>query len=417
MVKRCNHVEFRLRHAGGHTIWLRANLKIQLSDAADLLTGYMVDISGERALTEALEDAARDLEQAIDMGPDWLFRITLYPGGGQRLDYSSNNIERVLGYSKNEMRAPGWFLSVLDPAQIPLLMDAAARLLRLEQVTNEYRLRDKSGNWIWISDTQRPAPRAEPDGSVRVVGYATDITAAKERSARLQQTARLAVLGEMAAGMAHEVRQPLAAISFAAQNAEMALERGDFASLATRLGRIVRQTERASGIIEHLRLFGRGADSADIPVPVSLEHVVDGTLSLIGETLRLDCVEVVRAPDGPLPTVMGHQMPLEQVLVNLLLNARDALMANRAPADRSIRIAAVANAMSVRFMVSDNAGGIPPDVMRVVFQPFVTTKLADKGTGLGLSICHGIITNMGGQIRVHNDDEGAVFTIILPAAQ
>ena len=108
-----------------------------------------------------------------------------------------------------------------------------------------------------------------PDGRTRAIGYAADITELKERTAQLQQASRLAVLGEMAAGMAHELRQPLSGISFAAQNAEYALDRNDIAKTRQRLSRIVQQTERASHIIEHLREFARGADAKASPVPVA----------------------------------------------------------------------------------------------------------------------------------------------------
>ena len=408
----CN---FSIRHANGHVMWLRAALKARgLDGGTALLTGYAVDITTETELAEALESARRDLEEAVASGPGWLYRMSMAPDGSYRTEYVSDNIQRMTGYSAAEAMAPGWLDSVIDPGALPMIAEAAHQLVRDGRVASEYRMRTKSGTWIWVGNTL--SAYALPDGRTRAIGYAADITELKERTAQLQQASRLAVLGEMAAGMAHELRQPLSGISFAAQNAEYALDRNDIAKTRQRLSRIVQQTERASHIIEHLREFARGADAKASPVPVAVRELVDSTLALIGETLRLQNVAVTVALDDPPPVVLGRAMPLEQVLMNLLLNARDALLAHEMAEPRRIAIAARREGGNVAISVSDNGGGIQESVLPLLFQPFVTTKLADKGTGLGLSICHGIVSNLGGSIRAHNEAGGAVFTILLPAA-
>jgi PAS domain S-box-containing protein len=409
--------EYAMRHGAGHLVRLRANLKSRCFDDGDvLLTGYLVDVSAEWAA--ALDTARADLEQAIAMGPGWLYRVTIFPGGQIRLDYLSDNALSILGYTKTEMADPGWLFSVLDPAQVPAVFAAMEQLRRLQPVANEYRIRIKSGAWIWISDTLRPDRAIDADGSLKVVGYASDITEMKDRAAQLQQAARLSLLGEMAAGVAHELRQPLTAISFAAQNAAAALEQGDTGNVRFRLGRIVSQTERADRIIENLRLFGRGAEEQEDLIRVPLDSLVAGTLDFIGQILRMDGIEVVAAPGLAGHAVLGHQARLEQVLVNLLLNARDALLDHKPRGGRRVVIDAYRpdGGPVVTLTVADNGGGIPAGMLPRLFQPFTTTKPADKGTGLGLSICHGLIRKMGGNITAGNEAEGAVFTIMLPTA-
>lgn len=410
--------DFATAHKSGQILWARANFKLRIDAGGDpLLTGYMVDISSERALTEALETARADLEQAVAMGPGCLYRVRLRADGARQTDYLSDSAERIYGYTKTEMADPAWFASVLDPAHVPLLTEQVQRLLRRESTISEYRLRTKSGGWIRIADTLNPNPQSEPDGSVRAVGFATDVTALKVRTAQLEHAARLAVLGEMATGVAHELRQPLGGISFAAQNAEFALEAGNLDSVRIRLGRIIEQTRRADGIIEHLRMFGRGSDPDGPAVAVSLEAVMQGTLGLFGETLRLDSIAITWALGQPALSILGDQTRLEQVLINLLMNARDALL-EHCPDSRTRRIRVAAECVKdiVSLTIADNGGGIPADLLPRVFQPFVTTKLATKGTGLGLSICREIISKMGGDISVRNDEAGAVFTITLPVA-
>jgi C4-dicarboxylate-specific signal transduction histidine kinase len=127
-------------------------------------------------------------------------------------------------------------------------------------------------------------------------------------------------------------------------------------------------------------------------------------------------VEVVLA--DPPPAVLGDLVAIEQVLLNLLVNARDALAALPDGAPRQVRIAAMAEPETgmVRLTVADTAGGIAAAVLPTLFEPFVTTKGPDRGTGLGLSICYGLLRGMGGSIAAANDRDGAVFTVLLPAA-
>ena len=118
------------------------------------------------------------------------------------------------------------------------------------------------------------------------------------------------------------------------------------------------------------------------------------------------------------PQVLGHVLPLEQVLVNLLANARDAMEGLPPEAPRRVRIAAAPAGVDgqVALTVADTGGGIPAAVMARLFEPFVSTKDADHGTGLGLSICHGLVKAMGAGIAARNEGEGALFTITLVAA-
>jgi PAS domain S-box-containing protein len=413
-----------MRHGDGRSIRVRTMLRaVAGAGGTWQITGNVTDITAlheanaaRMAADQALDRARRDMDEVIAVGPGCLYRMTITPSGVWDLDYASDSFEPVFGYTLPEVSRPGWLLSVLDPAHIGAIDDALARVRRREKVAREFRIRSKSGGWTWISETLSPSPQTGPDGSLRLIGYAMDITELKQRAEQLQQSARMAMLGEMATGAAHELRQPLAGISFAAQNAEFALDSGNLDSVRTRLGRIIQQTERASAIIEHMRLFGRGSDPDEPAVPVSLDAVMQGTLGLVGEAIRLDSIELTQDLGQPALSVVGHQRRLEQVLVNLMLNARDAI-ADRADAGpRRIGITAERSGDFVRITVADTGGGIPADLLPRMFQPFVTTKLATKGTGLGLSICHGLIGHMGGDISVRNNADGAVFTIKLPAA-
>ena len=147
----------------------------------------------------------------------------------------------------------------------------------------------------------------------------------------------------------------------------------------------------------------------------SANDLVRAALGMIGEQLRLSSVEVTTELAEGEPRIFGHQVQVEQVLLNLLSNARDVFNAqDRAHKQISMRVRMDSATDTVRIDVEDNAGGIAPDVLVRIFEPFFTTKEVGKGTGLGLSISYGIIADMQGTLEAHNTDNGACFTITLP---
>src|SRR3989454_1215418 len=221
----------------------------------------------------------------------------------------------------------------------------------------------------------------------------------REKQEQLVQAGKLATLGELTTGVAHELNNPLNNTALFVGNAVDLIELG-----ATDNGRIVRELHRAmqqvckaTEIISHLRTFGRAA-----PVsrePIFLRQVIERALSLVQEQLRLREVEVTVDLGPEEPVVLGNPIQLEQVFINLLTNARDAV----ADAPRkAIRISGAVGAEAVEVTVADTGHGIPPELEPRVFDPFFTTKEVGKGMGLGLSITYGIIKDHGGTISVVN---------------
>jgi C4-dicarboxylate-specific signal transduction histidine kinase len=282
-------------------------------------------------------------------------------------------------------------------------------------VLSDLRLRRADASWLEVRSTVTVLDRLA-DGGVEVVGFMAEVTAERAAQAQAAAAGRLAALGEMGTGLAHELKQPLATISLAAENALRGFRRGNPEAVGPRLERIIDQAQRAAGIIENLRRFARGSEPGAPPVPVPLDRAVESALALVGGPLQEAGIEVALALEAPPPLALGQMVSLEQVLVNLLLNAADALRAGPAGAPRRIRIAAAAAGEMVRLTIADSGGGIHAAILPRLFEPFVATKDADQGTGLGLSICHGLVKAMGGSIEARNEAEGAVFSILLPRA-
>lgn len=251
----------------------------------------------------------------------------------------------------------------------------------------------------------------------------TEVTENHEAQLKLAKASQLATLGELSTAVAHEINQPLTIIALAARNARSALTGGSFEipSLARKLERIVRQVDRAKSITDHMRLFGRG--NVDDPVPFGLSESMRSACRFVREQyaladIRLDLADV---PDAPC-RVVGHQIQLEQVILNLLTNARDAFAGTKRQAgshNRSVVRISIGNRdeRTWTIAVKDNAGGIDESVIERVFEPFFSTKPVGQGTGLGLSVAYGIVRDMGGAISVRNEDGGACFEIDLPRAE
>ncbi len=383
-----------------------------------LATGIVgVALAGEQAaarVAAALEAGRGEVERLHAGLPAVIFLRDVQPDGTSHLLYRGGDIETVLGWSAEELARHGSLESFMEPGH-PTLAAHALMVLRRGALVDDWRMRQPNGSWRWLRTRARRLS-LRPDGGGEVVGYLVNITAEREAQDRAVATARLASLGEMAAGLAHEMRQPLSVITLALSNAQRALARGDVEAAGPRLERAIAQAARAATLIEHLRRFARGAEPHAAVAPFALDAAIDGALALVGGALREAEVALDVALGTPPPRILGHLVPLEQVLVNLLANARDAMAGLPAGTARGLRIAAATEGGTVRLTVADTGGGIPIEVMARLFQPFVSTKGPEHGTGLGLSICQAMIMAMGGTIQAENGPEGAVFTLRLPAA-
>jgi two-component system C4-dicarboxylate transport sensor histidine kinase DctB len=235
----------------------------------------------------------------------------------------------------------------------------------------------------------------------------------RDKQGQLVQAGKLATLGELTTGVAHELNNPLNNIGLYIGNV---IDRVHMGELQTEralgdLEKAMEQVRKATEIISHLRTFGRAA-------PVTVERVdvndvIERALSLMQEQLRIRAIEVelVLSPDDAL--VLGNPIQLEQIFINLLTNARDALA--EAPR-RKIRIVSTRRDETIKIVFADTGPGIPPEIAQRIFDPFFTTKEVGAGTGLGLSITYSIVKEHRGEISLVEPGEGAMFEIELPAA-
>jgi len=233
-----------------------------------------------------------------------------------------------------------------------------------------------------------------------------DVTDRTELEQRLVQADKLSSIGLLAAGVAHEVNTPLAVISTYAQM--LAKQVGEDTQKSILLDKIAKQTFRASEIVNSLLNFSRTSTTSF--GEVNLNRVIQETLSLLEHQLQKSGIRVQSSLDPSLGTVHGNTGKLQQVFLNLFLNARDAMGAGG-----TLEVRSWAEGAHVRIEVADTGHGIAPEHLHRIYDPFFTTKAARKGTGLGLSVTYGIIQEHGGSIEVSNrPGGGALFRLELP---
>ncbi|WP_151638720.1 sensor histidine kinase [Noviherbaspirillum aerium] len=230
----------------------------------------------------------------------------------------------------------------------------------------------------------------------------------REAQDELVQASKLAVLGQMAAGITHEINQPLTALRSLSHNAKLSLQRGNSDRLSHNLDAISAMTERMGRITSQLKSFARKAPLT--LSPVVLADSVDNALFLLQSRVRSAQAEV-SVEIAPRLRVLCDANRLEQVLINLIANALDAMQDLPADARRTLSIATQPQDKDGRVTVriADSGAGIPADTMPHLFEPFFSTKPQGEGLGLGLVISSGIVQEFGGVLRARNDERGAVF--------
>lgn len=418
-----------------------------------LLTRAWFRSWSKRVIQETTSNAQQDRKLAIATADRhvaaWRAIVDHVVEGIVSID-SSGNIETVndaaeslFGYSREELI--GKNVKILMPEPFHSEHDGyVARYLR----TGERRIigigREVIGRRK--DKTQFPIDLSVGEGTIENRRFFTavirDITVWKDLQSKLGQTERLAAVGELAAGVAHEINNPINTMINCAQ----LIEDGDEQTENVRI--IIEEGARIADIVRALLQFAR--DDRDQAQPTSLAEVVERTMRLIGESWKRHGITLTIDVDDNLPAVFARPQKVQQVLLNLMINAKDALVLHDIE-NRHVSLAAQysreeysreehspgessrgkgsreedpneegsdegGSREGVEFTVSDNGPGIAASVRDRIFEPFITTKRARGGTGLGLSISRSIIEGYGGTIRADSDDGGSVFTIWLPIA-
>jgi two-component system, NtrC family, sensor kinase len=419
-------------------------------------------IHGAGALAELSRENAR-LKYLIGNTPAIIYSSV--PTGDGTMTFVSDNASRVLNYKPEDMVAdPSFWFDHIHPDDVPTIFSSFSSIFTEGQQAYEYRFRASDGNYLWMHDSLRLM--CDTDGKpLEVVGSLTDITDRKrmeevlqkkgeeqqllinqlqEAQAQLLQSEKMASIGQLAAGIAHEINNPIGFVNsnmgalktyvdtlcaltedFAqsvqeapgqdALKARMAQlqKKADYAFLKEDVADLVRESldglKRVRDIVQALKDFAHiGQTDWEYS---DLHAGLDSTLTIASNEFKYKAV--AQKEYGQLPLVKCLPSQLNQVFMNLIVNASHAITANGI-----ITIRTGVDHEEVWVEVGDNGSGIPPEILSRIFDPFFTTKPVGKGTGLGLSLSYNIVHKHGGRIEVASEvGKGTRFTVHLPIHQ
>ena len=369
------------------------------------------DISSRLAAQEALRISEQEFRGAFESGASGMALVA--PNG--RLLKVNKALCELIGYTESELLKMD-FQTITYPDDLAAEENLLRQLLdgKIPSYQMKKRYFDKQGHIVFVQ-LGVSLVRKKDGSPLYLVGQVQDITAQTQAEAKLRQSSKMASLGQMAAGVAHEINNPLAIILGKVQQMKFQLDEGepDPTNFRSSLDRIEVTVNRISKIIRGLRLFSRSSEK-DQMVVVSLSEIVSDTLEL--------CKERFKFHDIDLRLIVQQDLKLEcrptqisQVLVNLLSNSHDAV---DKLSQKWIELKAEkVGANVLRISVTDSGGGIRPEIVEKIMEPFFTTKEIGQGTGLGLSISRGIVEEHQGQVFYDDSSPHTSFVIELPRNQ
>jgi len=364
--------------------------------------GTLTDVTEQRKMESALRRQEQFRQKLLESFPDLILVVDLE----ERYTFASSRIRDLLGYRPEEL--VGRKIEDLQdhsPEFLSLYRDVASGKQLF--AASEYGALHRDGNWR----TMRASASQFFDSENKLSGViisVRDITVEKKLEQQIIQSERLAAMGQMIGGFAHELNNPLTTIVGVS---DLLREGENSESRIKQLNMLHQQARRATEIVQNLMYFSR--PPAPGKTPVNLSELVTRTLHLHAYSLRKSNITVDFLPEESLPQITGDPHQLIQVFLNLMLNAEQAIREARDKGTLRIRLRKTDGHIQVVF--EDDGPGIAPEILPNIFDPFYTTRRPGRGTGLGLSICKAVLKEHSGNIEATSaPGGGAVFTVSLP---
>lgn len=396
-----------------HWIFIASPLKNSEGEVVSAIE-MSLDITERKQLEKRLETSEKKYHSIFNNIPNPVFVLD-----NETLEIIDCNhrIQTVYGFSRNEVTGKSFLDFFIDEEK-----GIMRRRMKTALIMNQIRQKDKQGKKLWVDIWISPSEYE--DKKVLLVAT-SDITKRLAAEQELIQAGKMATLGEMSTGIAHELNQPLSVIKTASDfilkkvNMKAEIEESILDRLLTKINSNV---DRATKIIEHLRNFARKSDVNFENIQIN--EILKRAHEIFHQQLKVRGIETKWELAQDLPAVTADPGRIEQVFINLLVNARDAIEEKSEETgskidDEKIEIETFTSDDHVVVRISDTGIGIPDDVREKIFEPFYTTKEVGKGTGIGLSISYGIIKECKGKIEVYSNPAtgGTTFTLRFPFAK
>lgn len=406
--------EIKLNTKTGRSVFVY--LEGAVSDEKQKCFLSMVDITELKVAQLALKESEELYHSLLRTSPDGIIITDL----DSKITEASDVACEILGYKDNSEIENKHFIEFIPKTSWKPLIKICQTTSGEGLVQNvELKLKRIDGSEFTgeISCTQIKGP----DGKLKA--YMTDIRNISERKLlekQIRHSERMAGIGELATGMAHEINQPLNTISLSIDNIIFSMESKTLTDnyLKTKINKVFENISRIKNIIDHVRTFSRDHEDFGL-TEFDINKSISSSISLISEQMNHKGIELIFNESNEIPLLRGSTHRFEQVMLNLLINAKDALEEKKEKTgnDYNKRIEIETRQMNNQIIieVKDNGIGIPADIIDKILLPFYTTKAPGEGTGLGLSISYGIIKELNGEIEIQSEAlKSTTIKIIIP---
>jgi len=382
-------------------------------DEISKLTNSFIKMTSQLKIsTDSLTESQEKYRSLFKSGPNPIFVVNKKTF--EILD-ANPNATHLFGYNRDELVGMNLFqLAETDDKRLLNHPTEGETMLTRSKV----KFAKKNGNFLFINIHASPSEYRNEDV---IIVAATDITELVEKDSQLIQASKMTNLEKMSAGIAHEINQPLNAIKMGSEYLSMMNERKqiiDKTDFQMVLTEISAQVSRAAEIVGRLKSFSRKADfSRDL---IDINSCIRSVGNIIGRQITLQNIDLNFDLDETIPKILAHNNRMEQVIFNLITNARDAVnerVEKHLDIEKGIiTVSTYSDGQHVGITLSDNGTGIDPDQKKRIFESFYTTKEMGEGLGLGLPIIHGIVTDYNGTISVNSSPgHGTSFRLLFPA--
>jgi len=409
------HAEEELRKAHDE---LEQRVEERTAELARTTEQLKRELTERKRAEKALRESEERYRTLFDSDPNSIFVLELKTS--KILDVNARALE-IYGYEKEELIGKPFM--DLGPNKYPdgALSSTGPTLPKQCSVYSKVEHRRKDGTSFYVNVYASKSKGGRKHG---VIAATVDITESLAKEAQLIHASKMSTLGEMATGVAHELNQPLSTIQIGADFFRNMARQGlqvPHEELALVSEQVSGQVERAVHIINHMREFGRKIEiqweKVDINEPIR------AVFALLSQQLKVQGIKIVLDLKDDLPPIIGDSNRLEQVFIDLVVNARDAMEEKKkqltgSGLDNTLTVRSFQESGRVAVTIADTGTGISDHIKEKIFEPFFTTKEVGKGTGLGLSISYGIVKDYNGTIELESEaDKGTTFKITFPACE
>ncbi len=404
-----------MKSKDGVMIPILKNTKLIPYNGIEFVLEIFQDMRERKFMEKVLCESENMYRTLLEASPEGILIINL---SGRIIEVSGIALE-IFGTEKRQELVGKHFLRFIDDKSLRKVRNVIEKTLSegLEQDVEFILKRIKKGSFIGeVSTTLIQDNHGRPSSFLAVI---KDISQRKEAEKQMVHTERMAGLGEMATGIAHEINQPLNTISMSLENmlmriAQLPPKKSFY--FEGKINKIFENIYRISKIIDHIRAFSRDHDDF-VSTAFDINEGIKNALSMISVQCEHRGIDIVTELNTKIPAIQGNTYSFEQVVMNLLINAKDALeeKGKQESFNKEIRVRSFLSNQTINVVISDNGQGIKKEDIRNVMLPFYSTKEVGKGTGIGLSISFGIIKKMNGTIDIQSETlKGTSVVIKLP---